>query len=163
MTGRTEKQKMLAGELYVAADPELEALRRRAKVLCAKYNRQLDPLDRATLEAILGYATDACFEPPFFCDYGENLRLGRRVYANHNFVVLDCALVTIGDDVMIGPNVTSIGNRVWLGAQVCILPGVEIGEDTTIGAGSVVTRSIPPGSVAFGNPCRVIRSIEAPS
>jgi maltose O-acetyltransferase len=174
---------MRAGQLYLANDPQLEQMRRRAKALCAKYNSHVEQLDRYTLAQLFGYATDAYLEPPLFCDYGRNTRLGQRVYANHNLVILDCALVTIGNDVMIGPNVVlstathpidpserlsgreyalpiKLGNGVWIGASVTVLPGVEIGDNTVIGAGSVVTRSIPSGVVAFGNPCRVIRHIE---
>lgn len=184
MENRTEEEKMLAGELYLAADPHLEALRRRAKRLCAEYNRRVQELDRATLGELLGQSTDAYIEPPFFCDYGHNVRLGQRFYANHNLVILDCALVTIGNDVMVAPNVVistathpieprartvgheyalpiKIGSQVWLGANVTILPGVEIGDCTVIGAGSVVTRSIPANVVAVGNPCRVLRAIDA--
>ena len=183
MTERSEEQKMLAGDMYLASDPHLERMRRRAKLLCAEYNRHVETLDRSALMTLLGYETDAHLEPPFFCDYGHNIRFGRRVYANHNLVILDCALVTIGDDVMIAPNVVistathpvdpaerisgreyalpiTIGNRVWLGANVTLLPGIEIGDDTTIGAGSVVTRSVPSNVVAFGNPCRIVRRLE---
>jgi len=178
----TEKSKMLAGELYRANDPELTVDRKRAKALCFRYNQDVVDLDRGLLSELFGQPTDAYLEPPFWCDYGYNLRLGRNVYANHNFVVLDCALVTIGDDTFIGPNVVlstaghpidaaervsgvefakpiTIGRRVWLGAGVMVIPGVEIGDDVVIGAGSVVTRSIPSGCVAVGNPCRVVRRL----
>ena len=177
-----EKAKMLAGELYRGNDPELVADRVRAKRLCADYNRGAGNLDRNVLRALLGYETNAYFEPPFYCDYGYNLRLGRNVYANHNLVVLDCAIVTLGDDVQIAPNVVistaghpvdpqvrqsglefaypiTIGNNVWLGAGVVVLPGVEIGNNTTVGAGSIVTRSLPANCVAYGNPCRVVRDL----
>jgi maltose O-acetyltransferase len=179
---QTEKQKMLAGELYLASDPRLVADRKRAKALCHRYNQTVADLDLATLHELLGNATDAYLEPPFYCDYGYNLTLGRRVYANHNLVVLDCAPVIVGDDVFFGPNVVltaathpvdaavrasglefarpiRIGNGVWIGASVTVLPGVEIGDNTTIGAGSVVTRSIPANCVAVGNPCRVRRQL----
>lgn len=178
----TERQKMLAGELYLANDPQLVAERKRAKALCHRYNQSVVELDQATLRELLGRATDAYLEPPFFCDYGYNLTLGQRVYANHNLIVLDCAAVVLGDDVFLGPNVVlstaghpvdpverrsgleyarpiRIDNGVWIGATVTILPGVEIGENTTIGAGSVVTRSIPADCVAVGNPCRVLRRL----
>ncbi|MEO6603589.1 MAG: sugar O-acetyltransferase [Polyangiaceae bacterium] len=182
MTELTEKQKMLAGELYVASDAALAAERRRAKVLCHRYNQTPVDLDLATLRELLQSDADPYLEPPFYCDYGYNFKVGRRVYANHNLVVLDCALVTLGDDVFMGPNVVittathpidaalrtsgpelakpiRVGNRVWLGASVTLLPGVEIGDNVTIGAGSVVSRSIPANCVAFGNPCRVQRSL----
>jgi len=174
---------MLAGELYDANDPELAGERRRAKALCRKYNGVEGDPDPSILSELLGSPTDAYLEPPFYCDYGYNLRLGRKVYANHNLIVLDCAGVSLGDNVYIGPNVvistaghpvdpgtrTSglefarpivIGDNVWLGASVVVLPGVEIGNNTTIGAGSVVTRSIPPDCVAVGSPCRVVRRLE---
>lgn len=171
---------MLAGELYFANDEELTRERRHAKALCREYNvTPAAPL----LETLFGYATDAYLEPPFFCDYGYNIRLGARVYANHNLVILDCAPVHIGDDVLIGPNVVittathpvdpttrvsglelakpiTIGPRAWIGAGAILLPGIEIGANTTIGAGSVVTKSIPADCVAAGNPCRVLRRID---
>ncbi|HEX5473590.1 MAG TPA: sugar O-acetyltransferase [Vicinamibacterales bacterium] len=180
MAHETEKQKMLRGELYNATDPQLTRERQRAKALCRRYNQAVEDLDRALLHELFGGATDAYLESPFFCDYGYNIRLGARLYANHNLVILDCAEVTLGDDVLIGPNVVistaghpldgavrrsglefakpiRIGSGVWIGASVTVLPGVEIGENAIIGAGSVVTRSIPAGAVAFGNPCQVRR------
>lgn len=181
----SEKQKMLAGALYLASDEQLAEERRRAKLLCHQYNQSIGARDYDTLAELLGYVTDAYFEPPFFWDYGYNLVLGQGVYANHNLVVLDCALVTLGNHVLIGPNVVlstaghpldastrrsglefaypiTLGNDVWLGANVVVVPGVTIGDNTTIGAGSVVTRSIPANSVAVGNPCRVVKTLEAP-
>jgi maltose O-acetyltransferase len=178
----TEKQKMLAGELYIAGDAELTAERRRAKLLCHRYNQAPVDLDLAALRELLGYEQVPYLEPPFFCDYGYNFQVGTHVYANHNLVVLDCALVTLGDDVFMGPNVVlttaahpvdalqrtsgpefakpiRIGHKVWLGANVTVLPGVQIGDNVTVGAGSVVSRSLPDNCVAFGNPCRVQRSL----
>ncbi|HEX5831865.1 MAG TPA: sugar O-acetyltransferase [Gemmatimonadaceae bacterium] len=178
----SEKDKMLSGELYFANDPQLVAERQRAKALCARYNQQVAELDRSLLRELFGRATDAYLEPPFYCDYGYNVALGRNVYANHNLVVLDCAPVSIGDDVLIGPNVViataghpvepgvrtsglefarpiRIGDGVWIGAGVIVVPGVEIGDGTTIGAGSVVTQSVPARAVAVGNPCRVVREL----
>ena len=178
----TEKEKMLLGELYRASDDELTRERKRAKTLCHRYNQYVEELDMAALRELFGHPTDAYLEPPFFCDYGYNIRLGRRVYANHNLVILDCAPVAIGDDASIGPNVVisaaghpvdpesriaglefakpiTVGNRVWIGASVVIVPGVEIGDDVTVGAGSVVTKSIPANCVAVGNPCRVLRQL----
>lgn len=178
----TEKSRMLAGELYRAADAELNRERQRAKRLCAEYNREPVDLKREVLAELFGAATDAWIEPPFYCDYGYNIRLGEGFYANHNLVVLDCAEVVIGAHVYVGPNVViataghpvdpvvrtsgleyakpiRIGDNVWIGANVSVLPGVEIGANTTIGAGSVVTRSIPANCVAVGNPCRVVRGI----
>jgi maltose O-acetyltransferase len=180
MADSEEKRKMLAGELYFANDEQLVRERRRAKALCREYNGDDSGRGAVLLQELFGYPTDAYLEPPFFCDYGYNIRFGAKVYANHNVVILDCAPVDIGDDVFIGPNVVistaghpidaalrvsavefakpiSIGARVWIGASVVLLPGVVIGESTTIGAGSVVTKSIPAGCVAVGNPCRVVK------
>ena|SRR5688572_9903960 len=113
MTARTEKMKMLAGELYVAADEELVRERKRAKALCRRYNGGEASPGSRLLEELLGYATDAYLEPPFFCDYGYDIHLGSRVYANHHLVILDCAAVRVGDDVAIGPNVvlSTAGHR----------------------------------------------------
>ncbi|WP_044013168.1 sugar O-acetyltransferase [Hymenobacter sp. APR13] len=178
----TPKQQMLAGEPYFANDPELVAERRHAKQLCHRYNQEPVDLNRQVLAELLGRETDAHIEAPFRCDYGYNIQLGRNFYANYNFTVLDCAPVTIGDNVFVAPNVVlstaghpveveprvagwefakpiHIGDNVWLGAGVLVLPGVTIGAGTTIGAGSVVTRDIPAGVVAVGNPCRVIRML----
>jgi maltose O-acetyltransferase len=174
---------MLSGELYLANDQQLVAERRRAKVLCQRYNQTVGDLDHDTLAELLGHPGDAYIEPPFFCDYGYSIRLGTRFYANHNLVILDGARVTIGNSVFIGPNVVltsvghptdastrnsglefvkpiQIGDDVWIGASVTVLPGVTIGANVTIGAGSVVTRSIESGCVAAGNPCRVMRRLE---
>jgi acetyltransferase-like isoleucine patch superfamily enzyme len=179
----TEKEKMISGEPYMANDAQLTKDRKRAKVLCYQYNQQVENLNLEILSDLFGYPSGAYLEPPFYCDYGYNIRHGANFYANHNLVVLDCAPVTIGDNVFIGPNVVlstaghpveadirstglefakpiRIGNDVWIGATVTIVPGVEIGDNVTIGAGSVVTRSIPSNSVAVGNPCRVIRSLD---
>ncbi|WP_426491218.1 sugar O-acetyltransferase [Hymenobacter sp. 102] len=171
----TPKQQMLAGEPYLANDPELVAERRRTKQLCHRYNQEPVDLNRPVLAELLGRETDAHIEAPFRCDYGYNIQLGRNFYANYNLTVLDCAPVTIGDNVFVAPNVVlstaghpvevepriagwefarpiTIGDNVWLGAGVLVLPGVTIGAGTTIGAGSVVTRDIPAGVVAVGNP-----------
>jgi maltose O-acetyltransferase len=178
----SERTKMLAGELYLPHDAELVRERRRAKALCHRYNQQPVERDLAVLRELLGYATDAYLEPPFFCDYGYNLRFGRNIYANHNLVILDVAPVDIGDNVLIGPNVVisaaghpidpqvrasgfefakpvRIGANVWIGAGVVLLPGVIVGDNATVGAGSVVTKAIPANTVAAGNPCRVLRHL----
>ncbi|MTW03892.1 sugar O-acetyltransferase [Duganella ginsengisoli] len=158
--------------------------RRRVKQLCAAFNREDDPDARLRiLEQLLGKPTDAHFEAPFFCDVGTNITIGRHCFANHNVVILDCAPVTIGDNVLIGPNTVisaaghpldpvqrnagvfvekpiTIGNSVWIGANVTVMGGVTIGDNCTIGAGSVVTRDVPPNSLAAGSPCKVIRAIQ---
>jgi len=182
----TEREKMLAGELYVAADPELVALRRDARKLTAELSAA-GPLDESRCRAVLSRLFGRCganvwVEPPFYCDYGVHIRVGDRVYMNFNCVILDCAMVTIGDDVMFGPAVqvyaashplnaaerikgpelaapVTIGARCWIGGGAILLPGVTIGENTTIGAGSVVAKDIPANVLAVGNPCRVIRDI----
>ncbi|MXS86490.1 sugar O-acetyltransferase [Nitrosomonas sp. HPC101] len=179
---KTEKEKMLSGDFYFANDPELVIERKKAKTLCHRYNQQVQDLDEQTLAQILGYASDAYIEPPFYCDYGYNIRFGKKVYANHNLVILDGAQVTIGNHVFIGPNVVistaghptdvsirnselefakpiQIEDNVWIGANVVILPGIQIGANVTIGASSIVTKSIESDCVAVGNPCRVIRRL----
>ncbi|PTL83228.1 sugar O-acetyltransferase [Vitiosangium sp. GDMCC 1.1324] len=183
---RSEKEKMLAGELYLASDPELTAARTRARRLLRTYNDS-DPEDtrvrRALLEQLLGaVGPGAWIEPPFHCDYGTFLFLGARVFMNFQCVVLDCNRVEIGDDVFFGPGVhiyaathpldpderirgpelsrpVRIGAKAWIGGGSLILPGVSIGEGTTVGAGSVVTKDLPPYVLAAGNPCRVRRPV----
>lgn len=183
----TEKEKMLAGQVYSATDRQLLAELGEVHALIHRYN-SLSPSSleeqRSILKGLLGAIGDEeiIINPPFFCDYGKQIRLGRRFFANFHFTVLDEAPVTIGDDCFIGPNVSiytachstdpvernsrrewaepvTIGNNVWIGGSVTILPGVTIGDNVTIGAGSVVTHDIPEGVVAVGNPCRVIRSV----
>lgn len=183
---QTEREKMLARELYRGADPELVALRRQAQEQLYEFNHSL-PKEVAIRERVvrsLFHTIGPSFEitPPFFCDYGSHIRAGKNLYINTNCTILDCNWVTLGDDVLIAPNVQiyaayhpvdpavrltgvemaapiTIGSNVWLGGGVIVCPGVTIGDNTTIGAGSVVTRSIPAGVVAVGNPCRVVRSV----
>ncbi|MBR1712657.1 MAG: sugar O-acetyltransferase [Alloprevotella sp.] len=181
----TEKAKMLRGEVYSAVDPELLEELHAVKELIRDFNT-LRPSDRAgqkaMLKKLIGHMADdeALIIQPFFCDYGKQIRLGRRFFANFNLTILDEASVTFGDDCFIGPNVSiytachstdpverntrqewarpvSIGDNVWIGGSVTILPGVTIGSNVTIGAGSVVVKDIPSGCVAVGNPCRVVR------
>ncbi len=187
MNDMTEKEKMLAGETYFALDAQLLEELASARELIHDYN-QLRPSEHKKkleiLKNLLGGMgdDDIIINQPFRCDYGKQIRVGKRFFANFNFTVLDEAYVTIGDDCFIGPNVSiytachstdpiernsrkewalpvTIGNSVWIGGSVTILPGVNIGNDITIGAGSVVTRDIPSGSIAVGNPCKVIKSI----
>lgn len=183
----TEREKMLGGALYDAADPELVAARLRARQLLRRFNDTFgrNKGERAQLLAeLIGQDTDAWIEPPFYCDYGTNIRLGRGVYANFNCTVLDVALVEIGDRTLLGPGVQiytashplsaaqrrsglesgqpiRIGDDCWIGGGVIICPGVTIGARSVIGAGSVVTRDLPEDSLAAGNPCRVVRSLAA--
>ncbi|MGH7943549.1 MAG: sugar O-acetyltransferase [Opitutaceae bacterium] len=183
---KSEKEKMLAGELYNALDAELTRDRHRARELCRELNAS-EPGDteiRARLvAALLGTMSDAWIEPPFYCDYGRNIALGRKVYFNFNCVVLDVMSVRIGNHTLFGPAVqiytalhptdaeerrrgleyakpVTIGDDVWVGGGAVICPGVTIGDRAVIGAGSVVTRDVPPDSFAAGNPCRVIRAVE---
>lgn len=188
---KSEREKMLAGELYLASDPELVALRRLARERLQRLNANLAATPgerRELLRDLLGAGTrpDIWIEPPFFCDYGVNVTLGEGVFLNFGCVILDCARVEIGEKTMLGPYVqiytahhpldpearcegpelaspVTIGARCWLGGGVVVCPGVTIGEGTTIGAGSVVTRDVPARVVAAGNPCRVLRSLEGES
>ena len=180
-----ERQKMLAGELYDALDPELVRDRNRARDLCQSLNttREADrEIRRDLLLKIFGKGGDTAWvQPPFFCDYGSNIELGERVFFNFNCIVLDVCKVLIGDYSQFGSGVqiltplhplqadqrrkeeygaaVSIGSDVWVGSGALILPGVTVGDRTVIGAGSVVTRSLPAGVLAVGNPCRPIREI----
>jgi maltose O-acetyltransferase len=185
-TMRTEKEKMLAGELYDPLDPELVRARERARDLCQDLNatREKDQeARRRILMELFGKGGESVWmQPPFFCDYGSNILLGERVFFNFNCVVLDVCLVKVGDFTLFGPAVQiytathpmnaeqrrkqefakpiEIGSNVWVGGEAIISPGVKIGSKTVIGAGSVVTGDIPDGVVAAGNPCRVIREIK---
>lgn len=183
----TEKEKMLQGLIYDANyDSQLIAERLECKELCRDYN-DLRPKDNdgrnRLLHKLLGeIGGDILIEQPFYCDYGYNIKVGKNFYANFNLVILDGAPVTFGDNVFIAPNCgfytaghpvdavernkgleyarpITVGNDVWIGAHVCVLPGVTIGDNCVIGAGSVVTKDIPSGSVAVGNPCKVIKKI----
>lgn len=183
----TEKEKMLMGEVYNACDEQLLIELNACKDRIQDYNN-LRPRDfaarREMLQEILGACDEHVFiNQPFYCDYGKNIRVGKRFFANFHFTVLDEALVTIGDDVFVGPNVSiytachstnpterntrqewarpvTIGNNCWIGGSVTILPGVTIGHNTTIGAGSVVTCDIPDNVVAVGNPCKAVKRID---
>lgn len=184
---RTEREKMLAGELYDALDPGLVADRARVRDLCQRLNASCEveeELRRDLCRRIFGQGGDTVWmQPPFYCDYGTNIELGERVFFNFNCVVLDVCRVRIGAYSFFGPAVqiltpmhpmdaalrrqqeygkpVEIGSDVWVGAGALILPGVTVGSASVIGAGSVVTRDIPAGVFAAGNPCRVIRTITA--
>jgi maltose O-acetyltransferase len=174
---------MLAGELYRAADPELVADRARCERLQGEFNSQpeADARERVLRELLGGLGTSSYIRPPFFCDYGYNITLGDGVFLNFNCVVLDVVAVTIGDRAQIGSAVQilaadhpldvetrasglengrpiAVEEDVWIGSGAILCPGVTIGRGSVIGAGSVVTRDIPPDAVAVGNPCRVLRS-----
>ena len=181
---KTEKEKMLAGELYIAEDPTLAAERTHAAALLHRYNNT--PHHAVTHAALLTQLLASCgqgstIRPPFFCDYGYNICLGRGVFLNFNCILLDVTSIEIGDQTQIGPAVqiyaadhprdpedrranlesgrpVRIGANVWIGGGAIILPGVTIGDDAIIGAGSVVTRDVPPGSIVAGNPARLLNS-----
>jgi maltose O-acetyltransferase len=182
---QTERQKMLAGELYDSLDPELVSARARARDLTQALNRtrEADANERRRiLTDLFGAGGDTVWmQPPFYCDYGTNIELGERVFFNFNCVVLDVCTVRIGSYSQFGPAVqiytplhpfdaelrrkqeygkpVEMGSDVWVGGGAIILPGVRIGARAVIGAGSVVTRDVPEGMFAAGNPCRVIRSV----
>lgn len=185
---RTEKQKMLVGELYDPLDPELSSERQRCRDLLKRFNdTREDQAEERTelLKQLFGAETGVWIQPPFFCDYGTNIRLGSKVFFNFNCVVLDVMQVTIGDNVLMGPSVqiyaathpieaemrrtwlefakpVTIGSDVWIGGAAIVCPGVTIGDRSVIGAGSVVTRDIPEDVFAAGNPCKVIRRLTRP-
>jgi maltose O-acetyltransferase len=182
----SERDKMLSGELYDPLDPELVRARERARDLCQDLNatREADrEARRRILRELFGAGGNSVWmQPPFFCDYGSNIFLGGRVFFNFNCVVLDVCRVTVGDFTLFGPAVqvytathpmnaelrrkqeygkpVEVGPDVWVGGGAVICPGVKIGSRSVIGAGSVVTRDIPEGVFAAGNPCRVIRPID---
>jgi maltose O-acetyltransferase len=182
---RSERDKMLAGELYDPLDPELVAARERARDLCQDLNATREAQEqerRRILRELFGAGGDTVWmQPPFYCDYGSNIELGERVFFNFNCVVLDVCRVRIGSFSLFGPAVqiytpmhpfnaelrrrqefgkpVEIGEDVWVGGGAIILPGVRIGSRAVIGAGSVVTRDIPDDVFAAGNPCRVIRQV----
>jgi maltose O-acetyltransferase len=181
----TARQRMIAGELYDPLDPELVAARARARDLCRALNLTSDSeaaARRGLLLDLFGSGGDTVWmQPPFHCDYGANIYLGHRVFFNFNCIVLDVCPVRIGDFTLFGPGVqiltpmhpedpllrreqefgkqVEIGSDVWVGGGALILPGVTVGSASIIGAGSVVTRDVPSGVFAAGNPCRVLRPV----
>lgn len=183
----TEKEKAAAGLLYDANyDRALIDERLWAKELCHRHNA-LPPGEAEERQALIRTLLGACgdsflIEQPFYCDYGYNVTIGENFYANYGLVLLDAAPITFGDDVFIGPGCgfyaaghpaspalrnrgleyakpITVGNSVWFGGNCAVMPGVRIGDNTVIGGGSVVTREIPPGVIAVGNPCRVLRPL----
>ena len=184
----TEKEKMLAGMVYSAVDKQLLEELNAVKEVIHRYNA-LSPADNdgrlAVLKGLLGHIGDdeIIINQPFLCNYGKQISVGKRFFANFRLTILDEGKVTFGDDCFVGPNVSiytvshstdpverntrnewadpvTIGNNVWIGGSVTILPGVTIGDNSTIGAGSVVTKDIPAGVVAAGNPCKVIKTLK---
>ncbi|MCY6484875.1 sugar O-acetyltransferase [Clostridium aestuarii] len=182
----TEKEKMVAGELYSPSDKELFEDRERAKKMCKQFNdMEPDEYDKrvSLLKKLFQTEKECYIEPSFYCDYGYNIKLGEKFYANHNCVILDVNTVTIGDNVMFGPNVQvytathpinsqqrnsgkemgypiKIGHNVWVGGGAIICPGITIGDNVVVGAGSVVTKDIPDNVIVGGNPAKVIKQLK---
>jgi maltose O-acetyltransferase len=187
MEGKTELEKMLSGECYNSFDPILTKMRNDAELLYKEYNNTTeDDIEKRhhIYDKLFGACgNDISIRAPFYCDYGKNIYLGNRVYMNFNCCILDCGNVYIGDNTLFAPGVQvyavnhptdaehrktgeefsreiRIGKNVWVGGNAIILPGVTIGDNTTIGAGSVVTKDIPANCVAVGNPCKVIKYLK---
>lgn len=184
--GRSNLERMLAGDQYIADDPEITRLTDRAAALTARYNA-VTAEDHAGRFAILrelfgSVGSGTVIRPPLRCDYGQHTHIGARFFANWGLVLLDVAKITIGDDVQVGPYVQlltathptepgprrakwegskpiTIGNNVWLGGGAIVLPGVTIGENTVVGAGAIVVHDLPANVVAVGNPARIVRSL----
>jgi maltose O-acetyltransferase len=182
---KSEKEKMMAGELYDAFDPQLLAERNRAKDLCFQLNQTstLNTEKRRELTRQLFSVNDPHVESPFHCDYGYNIQVGKNFYANHGCIILDCNLVEIGDNCLLAPNVVisaathpleggkraagleytapiRIGDNVWIGANATINPGITLGNGVVVGAGAVVTKSFPDNVVVAGVPAKIIRYIQ---
>lgn len=182
----SEKEKMLAGELYDPSDPQLQAERERAREITRAFNDAEDPERRdELLTDLLGSRGQEChIEPPFRCDYGEHVHVGESFYANFDCVVLDVCPVRFGDDCMLGPGVhvytathpldaseriageeygnpVTIGDRVWIGGRAVINPGVTVGDDAVIASGAVVTEDVPDDVVVQGNPATVVKDLDA--
>lgn len=183
---KTEKQKMLSGELYNALDEELTQERLKARLLIKALNEsgedEVEKRKKILRQLLPNAVADLWLQPPFYCDYGSNIYTGDKVFFNFNCIVLDVMPVTIGSRTLFGPNVQiytathpmesdqralglefarpiTIGEDVWIGGSAVICPGVTIGDRTVIGAGSVVTRDIPSDVFAAGNPCKIIRKL----
>ena len=184
--GRSNRERMLAGDQYIADDPDLERENNRAAVLTKQFNSTAgdDHQGRShLLRELLGtVGEDVVIRPPFYCDYGYQIEIGDRLFSNYGLVALDVGKITIGDDVQFGPNVQlltathpldpqlrlekwegsepiTIGDNVWLGGGVIVCPGISIGTNTVVGAGAVVTKDLPENVVAVGNPARVLRKL----
>lgn len=184
---KSEKEKMLSGELYNALDPQLSEERVKARLLLKELNDsredELEKRETILKQLLPNSGSGLWLQPPFYCDYGTNILLGEKVFFNFNCVLLDVATITIGSRTLVGPNVQMyaathpvdykerasgleygkpivIGEDVWIGGSTVICPGVSIGDRSVIGAGSVVTKDIPADVIAAGNPCRVTRELE---
>ncbi|MFJ9833374.1 sugar O-acetyltransferase [Streptomyces sp. NPDC101169] len=183
---RTNLERMQAGDLYIADDPEISRRQQRAVQLASRYQAAYaEDADAAQplLSELLGFLGEqAHLRPPLYVDYGSNISVGARTFVNYNFTALDVAAITIGEDCQIGPNVQLltpthplepqprrdkleaarpivIGDNVWIGGGAIVLPGVTIGDNSVVGAGAVVTKDVPANVVAVGNPARVVRSL----
>ena len=183
---KTEKEKMLAGELYNSSDPVLTEEHRIDRELCRKYvvtTQDQEELRTIILSDLIGAMGKNVFiEPPFYCDYGQNINIGENVFMNFNCMILDVCEVRIGKDTMLGPNVQiytathpinwkeranileygvpiTIGSNVWIGGGAIFNPGVTVGDRSVIGAGSIVTKDIPSDVFAAGNPCKVVKKL----
>ncbi len=183
---RTNRERMLAGDLYIADDPENGRRAQRAVRLAHAYHQAAvedEAAARPILAELFGELGEGAFvKPPLYVDYGEHIRIGPRTFINYNFTALDVAAITIGADCQVGPNVQlltpthpiepqarrdrleaakriTIGDNVWLGGGVIVCPGVTIGDNSVVGAGSVVTRDVPANVVVVGNPARILRSV----
>ncbi|MEV8593331.1 sugar O-acetyltransferase [Streptomyces sp. NPDC052012] len=183
---RTNFERMLAGDLYIADDPEIARRQQHAVQLAARYQAAYAEdagTARPILAELLGRLGDEAYvRPPLYVDYGSNITIGARTFVNYNLTALDVAAITIGEDCQIGPNVQlltpthplepqprrdkleaalpiTIGDNVWLGGGAIVLPGVTIGDNSVIGAGAVVTKDVPAGVVAVGNPARPVRTL----
>ncbi len=185
---RSEYEKMLAKERYLWTDPALIELQDQARDILQVYNalsrRKMNERSQCLAKLLGRVGSDVWIESPFYCDYGRHILLGDRVYMNFNCILIDCNFIEIGDDSFLGPSVqiytathplnaierstpgndialpVHIGRHVWIGGGAIVLPGVQIGDRSTIGAGSVVTRDIPPDVMAAGNPCRVLKELK---
>ena len=182
----TEKAKMLNGELYDSSDKQLVDELIKAKKLCNQYNNlcieDIEKGNEIIKKLFSKTGNEFMIMPNFYCDYGFNIEIGEKFYSNHNLVILDANKVEFGDNVFIGPNCgfytsghpldyqtrnkgleyakpIKVGSNVWIGGNVCVMPGVTIGDNVVIGAGSVVNKDIPSNRVAVGNPCKVIKEI----
>ncbi|NYI03575.1 sugar O-acetyltransferase [Allostreptomyces psammosilenae] len=183
---RTNHERMLAGDLYIADDPEIARLQQRALRLVARYQAAfIEDYDGAKVvlaELLASVGEDVYVRPPFYVDYGSNISIGARTFVNYNLTALDVARITIGEDCQIGPNVQlltpthplepqprrdkleaarpiTIGDNVWLGGGAIVLPGVTIGDNAVVGAGAVVTKDVPANVVVVGNPARPVREL----
>lgn len=185
--GLTQRERMLAGKHYFADDPELNAARTRARSLLARFNGSAPEAFAERFQVLSElfdrFGKGSMANPTLRCDYGFNISVGTKTFFNFDCVLLDCHRIEIGDDVQFGPGVhiytathpleaearrsgaefalpVTIGSGVWIGGRAIVCPGVKIGENTVVGAGSVVTRDLPAGVLAVGNPCKVVRSIK---